>query len=379
MKLEAPETRALVRFLNEWDPHLVIDTHTTNGSHHRYTITYEGPKNPAGDRRLIAFSRDELFPEVGGRVREGDRATRSFFYGNFEGDHTRWTSFPATPRFGTTYVGLRNRLSVLSEAYSYAPFKDRVLATRDFCRACLEFAADHRDEIRALLDDARRPTVEAGRDPSRDRVAIRSKARALPGKATVLGFVERAEDGRIVATGRAEGLRLRPRDRLRPDPGGPPAVRLPDPARVRPAPSTSSGPTGSAVEALRRGRGSTSRSRRSPPSPGPVAPSRGTRRSTSSTSKTTRQARTVPAGTLVVRTAQPLGHPRRLPPGAPLRRRPGSPGTSSTTPSPRPRIRLPRHRSPARRDPTKPLPEDGGISPPSARIAKAEEENQRTE
>ena len=49
-------TRALVRAFNRWDPHLWIDTHTTNGSHHRYTLTYEGPKNPAGDRRLIGFA-----------------------------------------------------------------------------------------------------------------------------------------------------------------------------------------------------------------------------------------------------------------------------------------------------------------------------------
>src|SRR5262249_1910892 len=42
IKLETPEVRALVRFLNRWDPALVLDTHTTNGSHHRYTITYDG-------------------------------------------------------------------------------------------------------------------------------------------------------------------------------------------------------------------------------------------------------------------------------------------------------------------------------------------------
>ena len=36
IKLEAPETRGLVRFLNEWNPHLFIDTHTTDGSYHRY-------------------------------------------------------------------------------------------------------------------------------------------------------------------------------------------------------------------------------------------------------------------------------------------------------------------------------------------------------
>ena len=65
IKLEAPETRGLVHFLNEWNPHLFIDTHTTNGSHHRYTITYEGPKNPAGDPNVLGFMRQSFFPEVG--------------------------------------------------------------------------------------------------------------------------------------------------------------------------------------------------------------------------------------------------------------------------------------------------------------------------
>ncbi len=200
MKLEAPETRAMVRFLDAWDPHLTIDTHTTNGSHHRYAITYDGPKNPAGDRRLIAFSRDRLFPEAG-LAFEGRTGSRSFLYGNFEDDHARWTSYPATPRFGTTYIGLRNRLSVLSEAYSYIPFEARVRATREFCLALLGFADRHRDEIRTLLDAARRSTIAAGLDPGPDdRVAIRTRARALPNKATVLGFVERQEGGREVAT-----------------------------------------------------------------------------------------------------------------------------------------------------------------------------------
>ncbi len=102
MKLEAPETRALVRFLNAWNPDLTIDTHTTNGSHHRYTITYEGPKNPAGSRLIIDYMREKMLPQVGTTL-EIDTGYKSFFYGNFEGDHTRWTSYPATPRFGTTY------------------------------------------------------------------------------------------------------------------------------------------------------------------------------------------------------------------------------------------------------------------------------------
>ena len=196
MKLEAPETRALVRVLNDWDPALTVDTHTTNGSHHRYAITYEGPKNPAGDARLIAYSRDTLFPAVTEAfTRQTGR--NAFFYGNFEADHTRWTTYPSTPRFGTTYIGLRNRLAILSEAYSYSPFNVRVYATRDFCKNVCEYVVEHRDAVRTLLEQARRTTTEA---PA-PRVAIRSRPRALPTKFPVLGFVERVEGGRSVSNG----------------------------------------------------------------------------------------------------------------------------------------------------------------------------------
>ena len=196
MKLEAPETRALVRVLNEWDPALTVDTHTTNGSHHRYAITYEGPKNLAGDPRLIAYSRDTLFRAVTEAFTK-QTGRSAFFYGNFEADHTRWTTYPSTPRFGTTYIGLRNRLAILSEAYSYAPYDVRVWATRDFCRVVCEYAANNRAAIGTMLEAARRSTVEA----RGDRVAIRSKPRPLPTRFPILGFVERLENGRSVSTG----------------------------------------------------------------------------------------------------------------------------------------------------------------------------------
>ena len=71
IKLEAPETRGLVRFLNEWNPHLFIDTHTTDGSYHRYIVTYDGPKNPAGDSRVEGFMRQTFFPAVTRPLKSG--------------------------------------------------------------------------------------------------------------------------------------------------------------------------------------------------------------------------------------------------------------------------------------------------------------------
>ena len=199
IKLEAPETRALVKFFNTWKPHLFIDTHTTNGSHHRYMITYEGPKNPAGDPKVINYMRTEFFPKVTSGFEKG--GLDAYYYGNFNRDHTKWTSFPAEGRYGTTYFGLRNRLSVLSEAYAYAPFKDRVLATRDFVRECLSQAAAHKAEIIRLVNEADRAAVRAGQAPrGDDRVAIRSEARPLANPEPILGYVEREENGRRVRT-----------------------------------------------------------------------------------------------------------------------------------------------------------------------------------
>ncbi|MFN5625281.1 MAG: M14 family zinc carboxypeptidase [Planctomyces sp.] len=47
VKLETAEGRALVRLIDQWNPHLFIDCHTTNGSVHRYPLTYDIPHNPA--------------------------------------------------------------------------------------------------------------------------------------------------------------------------------------------------------------------------------------------------------------------------------------------------------------------------------------------
>lgn len=204
VKLEAPETRALVRFMNRWDPTIIVDTHTTNGSYHRQVITYQGPKNPAGDARIIEFVRDTMLPAVDDAF---EKATgyHAFFYGSFGADgadHSVWVTYPDQARYGVGYRGLRNRISIISEAYAYASFKDRVLGTKAFCEQILGYASEHKREIEALVRDADRRTIDAGRAPSpSDRIAIRSQVRAFDEKATILGYEEVREEGRPVELG----------------------------------------------------------------------------------------------------------------------------------------------------------------------------------
>ncbi len=192
VKLESPEVRALVRLFNEWDPAIVIDTHTTNGSYHNFAITYDGPRHPACDSRVVDFTRDSLLPDVGARLKKHGGQLSSF-YGNFAQGKTLWETYPAEPRYGTQYVGLRNRIGILCESYVYASYRERVLASRDFVRSCFENAAANRDALRKLLKDAAQP---------RSKIALRHRPVALKKPITIAGI----ESGKTAPPGKVKGF-----------------------------------------------------------------------------------------------------------------------------------------------------------------------------
>jgi hypothetical protein len=191
VKHESPESRALARLITDWKPAICIDTHTTNGSHHRYTITYDGPRHPATPGGIVEYTRDKFLPAVDKQLSAS--GYESFFYGNFNKAHDRWDTYPDLPRYCTHYFGLRGTIGVLSEAYAYASYKDRVLATRDFVKGCLECAVAQADAIRQLLIDAERADREATTFP------IVSTPVAL-GEFEILGYDEREQNGKSIRT-----------------------------------------------------------------------------------------------------------------------------------------------------------------------------------
>lgn len=161
VKLEAPETRGSLEMFNAWDPDVFVDLHTTNGSFHGYALTYSPSLHPAAMTSALApagaWTRDTLLPLLRRRMRER-RRYETFDYGNFRGEFAEvavegrddptklnkggWETYEHVPRFGTNYYGLRNRVSVLSEAYSHDPFERRVLATTAFVSELLSAVSE---------------------------------------------------------------------------------------------------------------------------------------------------------------------------------------------------------------------------------------------
>lgn len=234
MKLDAPETRSFELMMAHYDPHIVVDLHTTDGSAHGYQITYAPPLHPATPASVVDILRNGLLPTVtkaikakdgmdfyyyvnsimnvpelsrgrgmgpggpgmgpGGGGGQGAAAGRGGAAGGQgaaagaaggqgaaaggrggAGGGGRgaipggrggpactgpcFTTTDDTARFGINMVGVRNRLGILSETFSYLSFQDRIKAARRFVEEIINYAQMHGPEIRKATEDADKQSI----------------------------------------------------------------------------------------------------------------------------------------------------------------------------------------------------------------------------
>jgi hypothetical protein len=204
IKLESPEAQSLVNLFNRWDPHLTVDLHTTNGSYHGYHLTWSHPLNPNTDQRILDFQREKMMPTIAKNLLKNHKF-RSYYYGNFTGfsnlpkagETTRWEAFTHQPRIGQNYGGLRNRLTILSEAYSYLPFKRRVEVTERFVEEIFKYCAANSLQIMQLTKSADDLTRQKFLGNEAVEFGVAFKPQALPKPVEILvGAVEKIKNPR---------------------------------------------------------------------------------------------------------------------------------------------------------------------------------------
>ena len=184
MKLDTAEARALVGLMNKWDPHVLVDLHTTNGSYHGYHLTYSPMLNPNADPRLVEFTKSRMLTPIRQAMLKAHN-WRVYDYGNFAPEdgggresaridpanpgNVTWRTFDHRPRFGNNYAGLRNRIAILSEAYSYLDFKGRIEVTEHFVEEIYKSVQANAKQIMTL-------TAQADRVFTAPRTALRLRS-----------------------------------------------------------------------------------------------------------------------------------------------------------------------------------------------------------
>jgi len=181
MKLDTPEDRAFVKLWNDYDPQVGFDLHTSDGSNHGYYLTYSPPLNPDATAAVTTVLKDDWFPFVTSNIR-AKHGWETFYYGNAgpapgsradgpPAPARAWMTFDHTPRYHNNYVGLRNRFALLSEAYSYATFEDRIKATNYFLEEALTFASRNAARLASICAAADKASIIGQSLATRARIA----------------------------------------------------------------------------------------------------------------------------------------------------------------------------------------------------------------
>ncbi|MFH2002675.1 MAG: M14 family metallopeptidase [Planctomycetota bacterium] len=192
MKLETPEARNLVRnILMRWNPHVVVDCHTTNGSYHTEPITYSPALTPLADAGLLQFNSQIMLPWIARRTQE-KHGYASIPYGNFRdamNPELGWYTFDHKPRYVSNYICLRNQLSILIEMYAYAGYETRIRACLTFLQSILEFCGKEGAAVRNATAHAETATLAAA-EPGQVSLRFHTafEQRAYPDPILIQGF-----------------------------------------------------------------------------------------------------------------------------------------------------------------------------------------------
>jgi len=143
-KADAPEMRAMLRLVDDWDPLVCADLHVTDGANFEPDVSIQAEPLNQGDPSLRASGR-ELRDALIAQLAEQGSLPLDFYPDLAETDDPS-SGFALTvysPRFSTGYFPQRNRFTVLVETHSWKDYAKRVRVMRNTVLSLTGLVAAH--------------------------------------------------------------------------------------------------------------------------------------------------------------------------------------------------------------------------------------------
>jgi hypothetical protein len=160
-KLDAPETRHLVKALNAWPVDLYYDLHVTDDTDHQYDMTWGHNWPTAWSPAIAGWLEHTLLPRGDADLRAQGHVPGRFvqLVDHVNPEKGLLPSF-ASPRFSNGWGDARHLPTILVEAHSLKPFAQRVLANYVLLESTLRVLGEKGDELRRATreDRDRRPS-----------------------------------------------------------------------------------------------------------------------------------------------------------------------------------------------------------------------------
>ena len=159
VKCDTLTAQVFNRLFTEWDPDVMVDTHTSNGADYPYTMTliHTQPDKLGGE--LGAYLEGTMLPALYAGMEARGWPTCPYVNPLKHSPDHGIVDFLETGRYSTGYAALHHTIGFMPETHMLKPFKDRYESMRALVETALEFTVEHAEQIQQL----RRAAKVAGR------------------------------------------------------------------------------------------------------------------------------------------------------------------------------------------------------------------------
>lgn len=155
LKADTVEMRALLGLWNQFQPHLVYDSHTTDGADYQYDLTWHLEQFDLLDDHLRGWQKQFFFDAVFPAVEKRQHLLVSYPEPLDSADLKQGVSyFVSTAKYSTGYAAARNRPVLLIETHMLKDYQTRVRATYDLLDLSLKHLVKHGEPLQAAVAKA---------------------------------------------------------------------------------------------------------------------------------------------------------------------------------------------------------------------------------
>lgn len=161
IKCDTRNTKALIRFIQAYQPDVFIDTHTSNGADYQYTMTYIATQKDKLHPLLATYMTQQFQPLLDEKMKKKGFPLSPYVNERKSIPDSGIVGFLETPRYSTGYTTLFNTIGFVSETHMLKAFDKRVDATYHFLASCIELMGKDAEKIKRLRKDAAQATIKA--------------------------------------------------------------------------------------------------------------------------------------------------------------------------------------------------------------------------
>ena len=154
IKLDSKNTRSLVKILRDWDPHLFVDTHTSNGADYPYTITLINSHIQRHEPAQSEYLENSLVPSLFEAMETTPYKMSPYVWSMGRSPENGIRAFLDYPRYTSGYASLFNTIAFTVETHMFKTFSDRVLSTWHLLREMLKYASIHKADLADVKNKA---------------------------------------------------------------------------------------------------------------------------------------------------------------------------------------------------------------------------------